>query len=521
MFKVKKLIDKEIYLNIFVYIIYISLSYFYFTPPNNLIFWDIDSRLQIEEFIQILNPSSLWDFIFDSAYGNLTVYGRIFQFITAIIMLLIGTFTNFSYPVLAFITQSILMFTGLSIITKKLIENIYLRFFLLINLLLVCVESKVLIKTTGLEVLTFSIATILIYSKKNSLAYFFFGILSGIKFINIIYPFVFLLLTIKKENISGFGKNLIYGLAGLVIAQPFIVTSKGFKSFLNIVIWHLNYKEGYLVRPSDWLTLIRNEFNLIFLLPLILYFLFKVPSITFSKLETFLLIAPIFQISSYLFSENLIRSHYLNLPICILIIVITKKVPLKIFSKCLILTIFLIANLNYFINSSKNIANIDNFSSYSNVMEALYKQDKYIAMNEINNFILNDLMSKEDNLIWWQVDGNIRPYSVFHWGSTENPLTVDYYYKDIWGDAKKFPHDRCADYGGIAVLVLNTEDSLKVIDDFKNKNFTLVKTLEILNKSQSFGQLENYKNVLANPVDNSVKSYYVFYNSKNQPPYGC
>lgn len=506
---------------ILIFNLYLFLAYYYFTPPNNLIFWGIDSRLNIEEFIQILNPSSLWDFVFDSAYGNFTVYGRIFQFTTSIFMFLLSIFTNFSYPVLAFITQIFIMYLGLLLLTKKIVKDQNLRYLVLINLLIVCVEAKVLIKTTALEMFVFSIAIYFIHSKKNFLTYLFFGILAGIKFTNIIYPVIFFIITIKSIKTSSFFKNLFSGLMGLILAQPFVLTTAGFKVYTNFLIETINYKENYLIGPKDWMLLIENEFNIIFLLPFILFLLFNIKNLHFNKYETFLIIAPLFQILSYLFSDNLIRTHYLNLPMCILLVIVIEKTPIKMYIKYFVLIIYFLINFNYFINSSEGQANIRTYSTYSNVMEVLYQQDQYIAMNKTNEYVLNDLRTSEDKLIWWQVSDNIRPYSAFHWGSTENPLDADYYYKDIWGDPRGFPNDRCADYGGIVVLVLGIDDIEKVTFDFKKKGFDLVKSIPILNNKVSFSEVANFQSVLPKKINDQKSSYYVFYNSYNMPPLGC
>ena len=121
-------------------------------------------------------------------------------------------------------------------------------------------------------------------------------------------------------------------------------------------------------------------------------------------------------------------------------------------------------------------------------------------MNEVNNFVLNDLMVSDDNLIWWQASGSLRPYSQFHWGSTEDPSDVDYYYKDIWGDPRGFAVDRCADFGGVAVILLDEKFISDLIHNFEMKNFILINSFE---------------------NDFMLEKYYVFYNSFNKTPKGC
>ena len=59
-----------------IFVIFHMLFIYLYTPANNIIFWDIDSRSNIDEIAQIVKPSSLYDFIFDSAYGAYVNYGK-------------------------------------------------------------------------------------------------------------------------------------------------------------------------------------------------------------------------------------------------------------------------------------------------------------------------------------------------------------------------------------------------------------------------------------------------------------
>ena len=160
----------------------------------------------------------------------------------------------------------------------------------------------------------------------------------------------------------------------------------------------------------------------------------------------------------------------------------------------------MIVNINYFIDSADGRANIAKFSSYSSFQNSLYLAPSYLAMNEVNSFVLNDLIKSDDNLIWWQASGLVRPYSEFHWGSTEDPSDVDYYYKDLWEDPRAFAVDRCADFGGVAVVLMDEKYISELIDSFEMKNFLLVKSFEF---------------------DFMPTKYYVFYNAFNKTPKGC
>lgn len=502
--KFKRLLSFENLVYLVIFLIYGGSSYYYYTPSNDIIFWDFDSRTNIDEFIQILKPSGIWDFIYDSAFGNYTVYGRIYEFLIACLMFPIQKITSFSYPVSAFIVHLLVMYTGLMILTKSLIKDKILSILVFISLLMVCVDSKIMIKTTSLEVFIFSLIVLILINEnikfRKNILYFLFGIISGIKFVNIIYPAIFFLIDFKSLTIKKFLRYFLYGLFGLVAAQPYILTPRGFKDQLNFIIETINYKENYIVTPVDWLNLIVDDFNILYLVPILFVFIIQIRRFSFSKFEIFLILAPTAQVLSYFFSENLIRSHYLNLPISLLIIFLVQKVRLSDWMRYTIIIVFMIVNINYFIDSADGRANIAKFSSYSSFQNSLYLAPSYLAMNEVNSFVLNDLIKSDDNLIWWQASGLVRPYSEFHWGSTEDPSDVDYYYKDIWGDPRGFAVDRCADFGGVAVVLVDEKNISDVIHNFEMKNFILVKSFE---------------------YDFMPQKYYVFYNSFNKTPKGC
>ena len=186
--------------------------------------------------------------------------------------------------------------------------------------------------------------------------------------------------------------------------------------------------------------------------------------------EKFLILAPCSQIIIFFFSENLIRKHYVNLPMSAIIIFIILMLKNKKILMTGVLILYFVFNFNYFlINSNEN--SIRNSGSYDSFTEVHYKSDEFIEMNKVNEYVLNSVRKPDDKLIWWQASQYMRPYSQFHWGSTENPESSEYYYKDIWGSKLKFSNDRCADYGGIVVMLLSKNEIDEVSDNLNKKNF--------------------------------------------------
>lgn len=496
------LIFKSILIYLSTFILFLSISIYFFTPSNNIIFWDFDSRTNIDEILQILSPSGVYDFIFDAAYGNYVPYGRIYFSITALLTFLLDIFLNFSIPVLIYLSHLILIFTSNLIIVESIFKNNSLKFILLPNLLLFCYTSKVLIKTTSVELFIISIIIFLLFksnlNKKEIFIYVFFGILSGIKFIHIVYPIVYFL--VNKKNIKSFFQNIFLGIAGLLIAQPYILVPKGFKHYFKFVFETLNYTENYTVTYKDWIITIFNEFNfLIILIPLIFLF-FNINRVTLDSNVKFLILSPLLQILTFFFSDNLIRAHYLNLPMTLIVVFLFNELTLKKSLKISFLSFYLLFNIIYFVQSSLEIPNLAKASDYQGYMNLHYDSESYKAMSEVNNFVLNEVRKNSDKLIWWEASNQIRPYSTFHWGSTELPESATYYYKDIWSDIVKFSKDRCSDFGGIIVTSISENNVKEVKDNLLIKNFQFIKKFE-------------FKNI--------NRTYYVFYNSKFSHPVGC
>ena len=70
----RKILKKEV---IYEFLIFIFFNIFYFalfTPPSDIIFLGIDTRMMSDEIIQILKPSSFLDFIYDVFYGGRIIW---------------------------------------------------------------------------------------------------------------------------------------------------------------------------------------------------------------------------------------------------------------------------------------------------------------------------------------------------------------------------------------------------------------------------------------------------------------
>jgi hypothetical protein len=66
----------------FIFLVFFTFNFIYilfFTPNDSIIFYDIDSRRNIDEIIQILQPTNFYDFVYDVAFGGIYTYGRIFH----------------------------------------------------------------------------------------------------------------------------------------------------------------------------------------------------------------------------------------------------------------------------------------------------------------------------------------------------------------------------------------------------------------------------------------------------------
>ena len=122
--------------------------------------------------------------------------------------------------------------------------------------------------------------------------------------------------------------------------------------------------------------------------------------------------APSFQIISFFFSDNLIRQHYLNLPMSAIIIFIFLMLKNKKITTTGILILYLVFNFNYFLNNS-HPESIKNAGSYESFINTFYESEEYVEMNKVNEYILNDVRTSNDKLIWWHASQYMRPYSNF------------------------------------------------------------------------------------------------------------
>ena len=164
-----------------------------------------------------------------------------------------------------------------------------------------------------------------------------------------------------------------------------------------------------------------------------------------------------------------------------------------------ILILYLVFNFNYFLNNS-HPESIKNAGSYESFINTFYESEEYVEMNKVNEYILNDVRTSNDKLIWWFKSQYMRPYE-FHWGSTEDPEnSLNIITNEICFSKLKFSNDRCADYGGIVVLLLTENEVAEISNNLINKNFRLQKSFE--------------------KQDNGL-SYFVFYNPNFSHPIGC
>ena len=109
---------------LFFYILYISLLFIFFTPHKNIIFL-IWLRLNMDEIIQIIQPSSLTDFIYDLSFGGFWVYGRIFYSIYAVFLKLLSFLLfNTSYVRILMLINYSAIFFAIWIFSKNLFKKI-------------------------------------------------------------------------------------------------------------------------------------------------------------------------------------------------------------------------------------------------------------------------------------------------------------------------------------------------------------------------------------------------------------
>lgn len=207
----KQIEYKNFLIYLSVWIVFNSFFFIFFTPPLNIIFYDMDSRIMIDEIIQILNPSSIYDFIYDTAYGGRIIYGRFVYNFYAVFLFILNPFLSnlLSIPQIVMLINYNLLFFSFLILNKVFIKNLYFKLLMIIMISTFEISSIISLKTTSIEIFLLSISTFYIYRNSAEInstlkkSGFLLGILFGIKFINA--PFLGILLTfviLSKEPIQ-------------------------------------------------------------------------------------------------------------------------------------------------------------------------------------------------------------------------------------------------------------------------------------------------------------------------------
>lgn len=463
--------------------IFISLNILYLiflTPNDSIIFYDIDSRRNIDEIIQILKPSNIYDFIYDASFGGVYTYGRIFHAIYALgTFVLIPVLISFlTIPQIIMLLNFNFLLLGLIFFCYKFISNIYFSFSLILLFLTYQISSVFTSETTSLEIFLFTSCLIILDESnlnKSKLIFFFtVGIITGIKFTNIIY-FLLGMIFFKCTKWKNIINNSLSFLLGIFIAQPMVITPKGFIYFYENIYHHIfNYFEGK-VTILNWFRLVLDNYGGFYNLTLIfigicILSLKKVNLNSFFKIYFF---GSFLQIMSFFFSDGVIRAHHIKLPIFFLFLITayiiekTSKQYIKIILLCNLL--FFVFNVNNVVVNS-NLINFYNFHTLK--ISSIYEKDlSIIRMREVENEIIK--LSKEYHIktIWWDQAANyFYPYSKFHWTSTENAETVDYFIKEMWGSQNKFLADNCAEFGGILVFI---DKKIYIENELKSLQFNL------------------------------------------------
>lgn len=488
-----------------VYLAVLIIYLYYYTPPIDIVFYDIDSRRNIDEIIQIFYASSFYDFIFDTVFGNMLHYGRIYQILTFFLSFIFSFFINLDLHYLVLLSHFTFTFISFVIMTIAIFGVKNLNLLIVFALMFVDFSSNTMIKTTSIELFIVSLAIYFMF-KENSrykyYIYFFFGVLSAIKFTNIIYPIIYIFFDFKSKKFD-FKKTFFSSLIGFVFGQPMILTRYGIKWTYEWVITMLNYNENYTVTRRDWIELLINEFSLLIVILgfstlLLLKYKFN-ESFKFNLENFFLIISPIIQIVFLTNSTSLIRSHYLKLPYILLILGLLNLIKKKKLYSVVFLLIFSLSILFNFINTSKGNISLSNYFPYDNFTKTLLNQEDYLISNEIYDFVRNEILMENNGLIWWSPT-KIFPYSKFHWGSTESPENIEIIIREAWGSSLKFSETHCSDYGGVAVLLFEDDEFIQINKNLTQKGFVFLKKYE-LNKSK--------------------ENYFVFFKKEFELPYSC
>lgn len=445
----------------------------------------------IDEIIQIFTPSSLYDFIYDTTYGGRIIYGRFvynfFAFFAFIFNLFFSNFMSIS-QIIIFINWN-LLFISFLILNKVFIKNKYFKLLTLVLMLTFEISSIISLKTTSLEILILSLSIFFIY-KDNSENYdnykksgLLLGILFGIKFINAPYLGVFLILVIISKSISQKRQIYLYSFLGFLIAQPSVLIPQTLNVYIGDVVHHLSYQEGSNVSNLNWLEIIYHNFGNIFILLIFvatLYCLYKVRN-KLLLFHIFMPLAAIIQLLGLLFSDGLIRAHYIKMPIVLLLYFSYKLIEeyIKLNWFLILGACTLLFNISFLLEKSYEI-NIFNYKTISEVENVYLSLNQVNAMQKTLSYVKTISKQREIPLVWWGVSEGTYyyPYSEFHWSSSEDPQNSDFYIKELYEGPEGFAFGNCKNYGGIVVFILNEKNDY-VKQELTYNDFQLLKKYEI------------------------------------------
>lgn len=479
-----KIFDKKI----FIFLVFFTFNLIYilfFTPNDSIIFYDIDSRRNIDEIIQILQPTNFYDFVYDAAFGGIYTYGRIFHASYSLLVLITKPLliNIFTIPQLVMILNfNFLLCSTLMLYTFY--KNKIFGFSMLCVFLTFQFSSILTSETTSFEIFIASFCFYLLnkknISKENQkrIVFLVFGILAGIKFPNIIF-YVFSIAFLSNNSIKKIFYSLIFFIIGLVIAQPMILTPKGIKYYYENIFHHLvNYKES-TVNRIDWFNLVTQEYGGYFYI-LFLVFGVAVFYLNKDKFSTFFLIfyfSSIAQLILQTFSSGVIRAHHIKLPIFFLFFLTGMIVEIKIKN---FLNLFIIINVVFFLTSSFDIYQSTEKFNYVNLktfkISSEYEKFEEVKQMRMAESVVIDLSNRLDiKSIWWDQNTKYYPYPEFHWTSTENKEDSKYFIREMWGDQYKFIQDNCIDNGGILVFI---NDEIFIDKELEELEFNFYKKIQ-------------------------------------------
>lgn len=452
----------------------------------------MDSRIMMDEIIQILIPSSVYDFIYDTAYGGRIIYGRFvynfYALCTFILNLLLSNFLTIP-QIIMFVNYN-LIFISFLILNKVFIKKTYLKLLILPLMLTFEISSIIALKTTSFEIFILSIAIFWIYestgeiNRNLKISSFALGILFGIKFINA--PFLGIFLTFVVFSNKSIQKKYIFlcSIIGFLIAQPSVLIPQILNVYISDIVHHLNYQEGSYVSSLDWVKVIYRNFGTVFILVVIMFLLYTVyknrPK--FLLIHTLMPLAGIIQILSLFISDGLIRAHYVKMSIVVLIYfsfhIIENYIKLKWLFLPLIIT--LLFNISFILTRTPDF-NISNLKSMDEVNNAFLSLNQVTSMQQALSYVKTISTQRGIPLIWWGLSEGtfFYPYSEFHWGSSEDPQNYDFYIKELYEGPDSFAFGNCKNYGGIVVFILNKNNDY-VVQELLRNDFQFLKKFEIL-----------------------------------------